>query len=141
MGKAADDFLNVGDSYPPITLKAEGDSFKGVIVKIPAETITVKPKNGDPEYDSLPITIDTEGLGNEDDYKTLWVHKFGIKKAIKEACEKVGPSTRIAVGGTLAIKVTGFEDVKKPSPMTLYAAAYKPPVAAASDAVDEFFDV
>lgn len=138
--KDSGDFMEVGDNFPAIKIKEKDEQFRGTIVKIPSKTVTIHPKNGDPDYQSLPITIDLKGAGNEEDFGTFWINKFGVKKAIKEACEKVAPGTRLAVGGTLGVKVTGFEKTDKPSPMTLYSAVYKPPAVTASDAVDDFFD-
>lgn len=138
--KDSGDFLEVGDNFPAIKIKNEGDQFSGTIVKIPSKTVTIHPKNGDPDYQSLPLTIDQKSAGNEEDFGTFWVNKFGVKKAIKEACEKVAPGTKLAVGGTLGVKVTGFEKTDKPSPMTLYKAVYKPPAQTTSAEVDDFFE-
>lgn len=91
-----------------ITLQTDLRNWQG----IKPDQIPVDPATSQPKHPSLDTGL-----------RRIFV-KSDMKRAVTEACNKVGQKPR--KGGKLAVRVKGFEDVGKGNPKTLYDAAYQP---------------
>jgi hypothetical protein len=91
-----------------ITLQTQLRGWEG----IKPDQIPVDPNTGQPKHPSQDVGL-----------RRIYV-KNDMKRAVTEACNKVGQKPR--KGGQLAVLLKGFEDRGKGNPLPLYDAVYQP---------------
>lgn len=115
-----------------------GDEFVGIIsapvTKRQATDFTTKapkffPKSGDPIYEEWISLDDVTAASKEEAASTLIIDSQFKRAAVGKALIEAGVND-VAVGGTLALKWTGYGVGKTPSnPPKSWEARYQPPAA------------
>lgn len=147
-----DDFFQGGEKIPSFKFEGVGSGVVGTIESMTKQQQTdfsdptkkLFFDNGDPRMQLrvvlsttlrgwqgvAKIPTDNEGHElpqSEDDGRRAVYVKSDMQRACADAFRASGaPGPR--VGGKLGVKVSGFKDVQKGNPLTLYAAMYQAPV-------------
>lgn len=129
-----EDFLSGGNSYPAIKFDTMGEVHRGMIIEEPS--FVTRPTLNDPNIkeENLVVNLDVNGQN-----RSLWVSKFAMKKAIKDALTEAGPGTLLQVGGELGIAWTEEVDTGKASKAKIFVAKYVAPKATAGISAAEIF--
>lgn len=113
-----------GDAF---NFENDGDTAKGVITGAEFVEMSNFEKTG--KETKLVITLATED-GEAIKVFARTAPTSNIAIAIRQALEDAG-ADELEIGGTLAVQLTGREDIGKGSPMKVHVAAYEAPKAQA----------
>lgn len=151
MSNDVNSFIMGGGGAKSAALKNEGDTIRGTIVSTEVRQQTEFGTNAPKTWDDgspmmqVVVTLQTDEHDDDDDDGLRRIYlKGGLKspttqRAVADAIRKAG-AKGLEIGGTLALKLTGFGEAPRKgfNPPGQYAAKYEPPAKVV--AVDDFED-